>query len=554
MNKLFKLLFLICIFSIFIIKVDAKDSLTILLETEEGNMETNVFPDKNSYEFDRISCNNLDDKTSVTPEFDTSTWKLKLKAVSNEKLDGEFDCEIFFKEQKYNVSVSVTNGTISGDTTKTVNSGNSATFIALPSLNYGLPEVSCTNGASPKISTADESKGMCVGDFGEKLVHEDGSNITKTDCLAYTNVKICSPYEEDSVVDCDGSDPSYNYMADKLNWIDGNEILVENITNDTTCTVNYTRTVYNYAYTITGNDQTFNIPHTGSYKIELWGAQGGTTKTTYPGKYGAYTSGNINLTAGEKLYINVGGSGKKSALSTSAAGGYNGGGIVPAYSGLYTASGGGATDVRITSGNWNNVTSLRSRIMVAAGGSGGSGSSSSYELTQGYAGGISGTQGYTTSGTYQSSSYPSGGGTQTAGGTGYIGRGGAFGYAYQGTLTGYGSGGGGGYYGGAMGFGRSGGGGSSYISGHTGCVAVTSASSSTPKSGCTTGTTTNSCSTHYSGKVFTNTVMIDGVGRKWTNVVGSTTLMPNPSGGTYSSGTGRPGDGYARLTLLSKSS
>src|SRR5690606_21349938 len=39
--------------------------------------------------------------------------------------------------------------------------------------------------------------------------------------------------------------------------------------------------------------------------------------------------------------------------------------------------GGGATDIRLVSGAWNNTASLRSRIMVAAGGSGSSWSSRS---------------------------------------------------------------------------------------------------------------------------------------------------------------------------------
>ena len=97
-----------------------------------------------------------------------------------------------------------------------------------------------------------------------------------------------------------------------------------------------------------------------------------------------------------------------------------------------------------------------------------------------------------------------------------------------------------------------GGGGSSYISGHTGCVAITSATDATPKSGCTQGTTDNSCSIHYSKKKFTNTLIIDGGGYTWTNDEKSkarTNLMPMPSGGTYASGIGHIGNGSAKITL-----
>lgn len=118
------------------------------------------------------------------------------------------------------------------------------------------------------------------------------------------------------------------------------------------------------------------------------------------------------------------------------------------------------------------------------------------------------------------------------------------------------AGGGGGYYGGSGASGLSsgvwpGGGGSSYISGHTGCVAITSENSTIPKSGCLTGTTDDSCSIHYSGKTFTNTAMIDGAGYSWTNTKGSLDLMPNPNGGYYESGLGHIGNGYARITIVS---
>lgn len=120
------------------------------------------------------------------------------------------------------------------------------------------------------------------------------------------------------------------------------------------------------------------------------------------------------------------------------------------------------------------------------------------------------------------------------------------------------AGGGGGYYGGGGGKEssyqchiHSASSGSSYISGHTGCVAITSEDDETPKSECLTGTTDNSCSIHYSGKTFTNTVMIDGAGYSWTNTKGSLDLMPNPNGGYYESGLGHIGNGYARITIVS---
>lgn len=80
------------------------------------------------------------------------------------------------------------------------------------------------------------------------------------------------------------------------------------------------------------------------------------------------------------------------------------------------------------------------------------------------------------------------------------------------------------------------GGGSSYISGHTGWVAISSETSSLPKSGCTDGTTNNDCSIHYSGKFFTSTIIKNG-----------REVMPDSSGGTM---TGNSGDRKAKISYI----
>lgn len=314
----------------------------------------------------------------------------------------------------------------------------------------------------------------------------------------------------------------------------------------------------------TSGQSTYITPIEGNYKIELWGAQGG-VESTSSGAYGAYTSGNISLTAGEKLYFYVGENynGYKNSFT------FNGGGK-GSYSTTgdsYNYNGGGATDVRyfgsytptIEDLNWNSTLGLNSRIMVAAGGGGYVSwfSSGGGNKTGGSAGGLigySGTSLYTTTNAT--------GGTQISGGIAennvstlpYIGVFGIGGYGtpYSAEYI-YHAGGGGGYYGGATAGNSkvgSASGGSSYISGHTGCVAITSSSNRTPKNGCTTGTLDNSCSLHYSGKSFSNTLMIDGNGYKWTTAKGSLQQMPKFSGGYYDSGNGNVGSGAAKVTLL----
>ena len=308
----------------------------------------------------------------------------------------------------------------------------------------------------------------------------------------------------------------------------------------------------------------FEVPFDGKYQIECWGAQGGGTVSDARGGYGGYTKGTIQLTKNTKLYIFVG---NQPALSTENS--FNGGG--EANNTWYpTEDGGGATDVRtyVASENnlteWDDITSLRSRIMVAGAGGGGVPSIPAHRGKGGAAGGLtaySGTKSNTTGVT------PTGG-TQISGGSAdnvsnssnynveaYMAKPGGFGYGGRGELQYGGGGGGSGYYGGGGGNNgqhiSTGGGGSSFISGHQGCIAIISATDTSYK---TTGTALEK-SMHYSGYYFLNngtysTVMIDGAGYAWGTSKGSLTAMPNPSGGNYSSGVGHQGNGRCKITYI----
>ena len=223
------------------------------------------------------------------------------------------------------------------------------------------------------------------------------------------------------------------------------------------------------------------------------------------------------------FYIHVGQKGENgfsdpsgsSSYDKAKSGTYNGGGgFVKPWSDKNNSTGGGATDVRTTNGSWDNFNSLKARIIVAAGaGSCIAGSSLSY------GGGLTSPSYEDTHGGGNPNSAT--GATQTSG---Y-----KFGIGQDGDRAGAG----GGYYGGyagtnlETGIGIRGAGGSSFISGHTGCNAISS-----------TSTSTNIVHTgqpnHYSGYVFTNTVMKAG-----------NESMPKPTGGTE---TGHTGNGYCKIT------
>ena len=256
-------------------------------------------------------------------------------------------------------------------------------------------------------------------------------------------------------------------------------------------------------FTYTGSEQTYIVPADGYYKIEAWGAQGGNV-VTYSGGKGAYTSGYIYLNKNEKLYVYVGS--HPEDLQT--AGGYNGGGSITSGQQGYGNGGGGATDIRLTGGEWDNDTGLNSRIMVAAGGGSGNKRGEGYGEGAGGAGGtIYGGNGYSFNATNGYGYGKSQGGTQTSGGiysfttenggtyvSGSFGKGGG---TETVTIELSQSGGGGGYYGGShCGHGGAAGG-SSFISGYAGVNAITSVSDRTH--------TNNTL--HYSGKYFIDSNM-----------------------------------------------
>lgn len=272
---------------------------------------------------------------------------------------------------------------------------------------------------------------------------------------------------------------------------------------------NYNGSVMNFDYT--GSVQTATLTP-GTYKLECWGAQGG-TYSGYIGGYGGYSKGTITLTKTTTVYISVGGAGS----SSSTAAGFNGGGT-----GISSGrGGGGATDVRI------GQNSLYSRVIVAGGG-GGAGVTSANANPCGCGGGEYGGDGYynDTTGSYTAGQHRSGGSaSQTAGGiTWSTGTQATFGQG--GNASGYScGGGGGGWYGGGGAYdndsdsdGRWGGGGSGYV--------YTSSTAKNYPNGCLLN------STHY----LTNAQTIAG-----------NTSFTSPTG---SAETGHTGSGFCRITNL----
>lgn len=138
----------------------------------------------------------------------------------------------------------------------------------------------------------------------------------------------------------------------------------------------------------------FIVPLTGNYKLEVWGAQGGTSLNQgnpgTAGGYGGYATGTVALTKGDVLYMTVGGQGAIGVIGTSAEGGFNGGGKGSWDGSDNEASGGGggATHIASVGGLLKDLSSSKDKILIVAGGGGGA--SFTYEPGNGggYIGGV----------------------------------------------------------------------------------------------------------------------------------------------------------------------
>ena len=141
-----------------------------------------------------------------------------------------------------------------------------------------------------------------------------------------------------------------------------------------------------------GEEQTFKVPQSGYYKLETWGAQGGSV-STYNGGYGGYSKGIVYLEKDETLYINVGGAGIGATTSgVDLQGGYNGGGNVtknPNWNHI-NASGGGATHIATRSGLLSTLESENNSILIVSGGGGGARNQQNHESASRWGSGGSG--------------------------------------------------------------------------------------------------------------------------------------------------------------------
>ena len=196
-----------------------------------------------------------------------------------------------------------------------------------------------------------------------------------------------------------------------------------------------------WTFTYTGEVEEFEVPCKGTYKLEVWGAQGGNPVMTNGDKYtaggkGGYAKGEVALTNGQVLNVVVGNQPQVYADG----GGFNGGGSGNNHSSnIASAGGGGATHIAkkdnagtySTLSTYVNDSTAADYVYVVAGGGGGGAFGHNVSASGGCGGGTSGCGASgSTAGTQ------SGGNAFGQGGNGYSGGGGGWYGATGGTHDG----------------------------------------------------------------------------------------------------------------------
>ena len=248
-----------------------------------------------------------------------------------------------------------------------------------------------------------------------------------------------------------------------------------------------------WVYSYTGTVKDFSALEVGTYKLEVWGAEGQgapQSSNTSKGGLGGYSYGNISLSSGSPLYVCVGQRPQEFSSGVNNPGGFNGGGTSVSHNNISAGGGGGgATHIAQTSnlGVLANYSSHQDYVLIVAGGGGGSDDLGGDDGTGGYGGGTNGGNAYD-DGTLITGSGSAGCGGSASSGYAF-GQGGSSSNAPNDA-----GGGGGGWYGGYGGISNAmgGGGGSGHIgTGVTGKTIAGNTSFPSPSGGTETGHTGN---------------------------------------------------------------
>jgi len=392
-----------------------------------------------------------------------------IKAMASDVVTSDHTLYANWTSSGYTVTLDRQGGT-NGDTSVTATYGSAMPSIAVPNKTYYTFEgyYTETNGGGIQYYNADGSSAINWDKTSDTTLYAKWTGIKYT--VAYnknggsgTMSNSSHTYGEAKALTANTFTRS-NYIFTGWNtqsngrgtsYADGES--VSNLTTTANATITLyaqwtsSKTTFNY----TGTVQTYKVPVTGVYFLEVFGAGGSDgverdeDMTTGRGGSGGASSGYKVLEADATLYVCVGGAGTQTTDDYQPnGGGYNGGGDTINFYDDFGGGGGGATHIATQNGVLSSLSGKKSSILIVAGGGGGG-------ATNGRNGGAGG-------GTNGESPQDGAlGGTQSSGGAGF-GQGETGIYWNEKVSSG---GGGGGYYGGGGNSVGGGGGGSGYIGG-----------------------------------------------------------------------------------------
>lgn len=236
------------------------------------------------------------------------SWNISNEIPNTVEVLDEDGQKIRIKINKGNQTISITATSV--DENKVTVKKNLKIFLLKGEIDANVDSNQVIKGAiklndEGNILDKSKSKFILNTDDSSKLGVESYSNGTNIEAQtqSFSFIKLKGTYYLHAlIVDKEGH--SYELVSGKLSTA---------------------KTVLTYDYT--GSPQTVELEK-GEYKLEVWGAQGGTSyfhKEISGGK-GGYSVGTIRLDRKTKLYVYVGGQGKGRDTSGLVEGGFNGGG------------------------------------------------------------------------------------------------------------------------------------------------------------------------------------------------------------------------------------
>ena len=345
------------------------------------NIETNTItlnnPTRNGYTFTGWTGSN-----GNTPQ---TTVKITKGSTGNKSYTANWT------PVSYGITYNLGGGTVSpaNPTSYTI---ETATFtLRNPSKSYyNFTGWTGSNGNSPQTSVS-----ITKGNTGAKTYNANYSPVNYSISYNYDGGTASNPgsynIETNTFTLNNPTKPGFTFTGWSGTGLSGSSNMTVTIAKGSHDARSYTAhwqqdcTFTSKDFGFTGGTQAWTVPGgcSGTYLLEVWGAQGGgrvyNTGAATGGK-GGYAKGTVNLTAGSTIYVVVGGQGSSmtsctnsNSSASTAAGGYNGGGYIMCdYYNGNAGSGGGATHI----GTFNSTLAAHgntSGLYIVAGGGGGGG-------------------------------------------------------------------------------------------------------------------------------------------------------------------------------------